>query len=354
MTVSSTGASVSFKGVSKTYGTYCAVEDVNLDIAPGEFVSLLGPSGSGKSTTLMMLAGFETPTAGSIFLSGQDITGLPPYRRNIGMVYQNYALFPHMTVRDNIGFPLRMRGIPRDTARVMIDEALEMVQLKAFAVRYPHQMSGGQQQRVAIARALVFKPPLVLMDEPLGALDKKLREELQVEIKRIQQLTRSTILYVTHDQDEALSMSDRVVVMNHARIEHAGSPTEVYVRPRTRFVADFLGSANIFAGEVRKSAKGHLFHTPNGLCFPIAASTATNDVHAVLRPERIVVMPEDGAEGHRGTVASITYKGHSEWILADLDSGERIMASRIAGGGGVKEGDRVRLAWSQDALHLVA
>ena len=241
------GAPLALQAIAKRYGGVTAVDRLSLEVASGEFVSLLGPSGSGKTTTLMMIAGFIIPSSGSILLDGKNITRLPPYRRNIGMVYQNYALFPHMTVGRNVAFPLRMRGVGRDEIARRVGRALELVQLKGLSERRPTELSGGQQQRVALARALVFEPPLLLMDEPLGALDKKLRQELQSEIKRIQRETRGTVIYVTHDQEEALSLSDRVVVLNHGRIEQVGPPGELYERPRTRFVAEFLGAANFLS-----------------------------------------------------------------------------------------------------------
>ena len=242
---------VTFRKVQKTYdGENLIVRDLNLDIRRGEFLTLLGPSGSGKTTCLMMLAGFETPTSGEIRLGDKVINTVPPHKRNIGMVFQNYALFPHMNVRDNLRFPLAIRKLPNADIDKKVARALDMVQLGAFADRYPQQMSGGQQQRVALARALVFDPELVLMDEPLGALDKQLREHMQIEIKHIHEELGITVVFVTHDQSEALTMSDRVAVFNNGVIQQIDSPTALYEKPANNFVANFIGENNAFDGYV--------------------------------------------------------------------------------------------------------
>nr|WP_288454671.1 ABC transporter ATP-binding protein [uncultured Pseudomonas sp.] len=248
---SSSDILVSFRGVQKSYdGENLIVKDLNLDIRKGEFLTLLGPSGSGKTTSLMMLAGFETPTAGEITLAGKRLNNVPPHKRDIGMVFQNYALFPHMTVAENLAFPLSVRGISKADVGEKVKRSLSMVQLDAFAGRYPAQLSGGQQQRVALARALVFEPQLVLMDEPLGALDKQLREHMQMEIKHIHQRLGVTVVYVTHDQSEALTMSDRVAVFHQGEIQQIAPPRELYESPRNTFVAQFIGENNRFAGEL--------------------------------------------------------------------------------------------------------
>jgi len=228
---------ISFRQVTKRYNALTVVDHLDLDIARGEFVSLLGPSGSGKTTLLMMLAGFEQPTSGAIEVDGRRIDELPPYKRNMGVVFQSYALFPHMTVRDNIAFPLKMRGVSKAAIAERVVRVLDMVKLGTMADRKPQQLSGGQQQRVALARALVFEPQVVLMDEPLGALDKKLREQMQLDIRELHRRLGLTIVFVTHDQDEALTMSDRVAVINHGGIEQIGSPRDIYDEPRTNFVA---------------------------------------------------------------------------------------------------------------------
>jgi putative spermidine/putrescine transport system ATP-binding protein len=310
-------ARVSLDGITKTYGDLYAVRDVSLEIREHEFISLLGPSGSGKTTILMILAGFVQADSGSVRIDGQDITRIPPYRRNIGMVFQNYALFPHMTVADNIGYPLKMRRTPRKEARRMVAEALETVQLQGMELRRPSQLSGGQQQRVALARAMVFRPPILLMDEPLGALDKKLREHMQLELKHIQERLGITILYVTHDQEEALSMSSRIAVVNHGRIEHLGTAVEIYDRPDNQFVADFVGETNIFKTEIVE-CRGDMLQL-NGPCLGRIRARgfrklgAGSEIHLAVRPEKIVFLDRAGvADGHcnyPGTVEDIIFLG---------------------------------------------
>jgi spermidine/putrescine ABC transporter ATP-binding subunit len=251
MNGSGRGASVLLTDLEKRFDRTNAVDGVSLDIRSGEFLTLLGPSGSGKTTTLMMIAGFETPTAGDIAIDGNSVVAMPPYRRNIGMVFQNYALFPHLTVADNIGFPLKQRGVPKAERARLVAEALELVHLPGYGNRFPRQLSGGQQQRVAVARAVVFKPRLLLMDEPLGALDKQLRENLQLEMRRLHADLGITFIYVTHDQEEALTMSDRIAVMNDGKVAQVGSPEDLYDRPTSRFVAGFIGESNFLPAVVR-------------------------------------------------------------------------------------------------------
>lgn len=289
------GQRLIINAVSKAYGAATALHPTSLQIAAGEFVSIVGPSGSGKTTLLSLIAGFEPPTGGSISLGTKDITDLAANRRNIGMVFQKYALFPHMSVRDNIGFPLRMRGAAKSNQGLTkISKMLDLVELSNLADRYPHQLSGGQQQRVAVARALVFDPPLILMDEPLGALDKKLRESMQIEIKRIQHDLGATVIYVTHDQDEALTMSDRVAVMRSGRIEQIGAPDELYRNPQTPFVADFIGSMNFLPVviEMQSSNKTTVTFPSGDSCdfsgsFDEALMKAGDSVLIALRPEQL-------------------------------------------------------------------
>lgn len=336
-----------------------AVDDVSLEVAASEFVSLLGPSGSGKTTTLMMIAGFAAPDAGGILLGGADITRLAPYRRNIGMVHQNYALFPHMTVGRNIAFPLRMRRMARDQISARVSHALELVRLTGMTERLPAQLSGGQQQRVALARALVFEPPLLLMDEPLGALDKKLRVELQVEIKRIQRESGSTMIYVTHDQEEALSMSDRVVVMNHGRIEQVGSPQELYDRPGSRFVADFLGASNFIPISVVAPGDPMMVRTDGGLTFsvPARAARAPGDrLTASIRPERIRLDagPAPGDATARGIVFEASYYGNSQRYQVRLESGEVIAVVRPSTGAAMHDiGSPVEVSWGASDVWMI-
>ncbi len=318
--------SLQIRNVSKFFGQFRAVNDICLDIRNGEFLTLLGPSGSGKTTLLMMIAGFLDISKGEIALDGASISDVPAEKRNFGMVFQGYALFPHMTVRDNVGYALSVRKRPADEIRNRVDEMLELVQLQEFADRKPGQLSGGQQQRVALARALCFAPPVLLLDEPLGALDKKLRVEVQEQLKDIHRRVGTTFIYVTHDQEEALSMSDRIVIMRDGAIEQVGTPKELYERPINQFTASFLGKSNFFH--------------QNGKVF-------------ALRPEKIDLMPgnENTEARMRGAIRSITYFGSMQRIIVDTDEGAEIEvdidvwrnASDLA------EGVRVDLLWKDSA-----
>ncbi len=315
---------VRFEHVEKTYdGKQLVVQDLNVDIAQGEFLTLLGPSGSGKTTTLMMLAGFETATAGEIYLDGKPINRIAPENRNIGMVFQNYALFPHMTVAENIGFPLSVRGITGNTARDRVLGALKKVGLQGFESRRPAQMSGGQQQRVAVARALVFDPKLVLMDEPLSALDKQLREQLQYEIKRLHHELGITIVYVTHDQTEALAMSDRVAVFHQGRIQQIDAPTALYERPANAFVAQFIGENNTLHGRVVAMAGDRCqVEVTNGnrvWAQAVAVSRVGDPTRLSIRPERVHLHPgEAQADTHvTGQVIDVTYLGRYARVRLD-------------------------------------
>jgi putative spermidine/putrescine transport system ATP-binding protein len=349
--VPSRGSPIQLRGIVKQYDAFVAVDDLTIDIAAGEFVSFLGPSGSGKTTTLLLIAGFATPSKGMITLDGKDITGLPPYRRNIGMVYQNYALFPHMSVAKNIAFPLRMRGVGRAEIARLVNQALALVRLEGLQDRLPNQLSGGQQQRVALARALVFEPPLLLMDEPLGALDKKLRDELQVEIKRIQRAIRSTVIYVTHDQEEALSMSDRIVVMRAGRVEQVGTPDELYERPRSRFVADFLGSSNFLDMTVAMPGERAVLRTMAGLEFTVEglANAAVGEPFTVaIRPERIRIDAPVIADATSwpARVMDSTYHGDTQRFVVELEGGDALTVFRPnAGQPLIEQGARVSVAW---------
>ena len=307
-------ALVSFTGVQKTYdGTHLVVRDLNLDIQQGEFLSLLGPSGSGKTTTLMMLAGFESPTAGEISLSGVPITRTPPHKRNFGMVFQNYALFPHMTVADNIAYPLSVRKLSASDQKAKVARALDMVQLGAMGSRYPSQLSGGQQQRVALARALVFDPQLVLMDEPLGALDKQLREHMQIELKALHRRLGVTFVYVTHDQSEALTMSDRVAVFNDGLIQQIDPVEKLYETPSNRFVASFVGDSTVLQGRVSAVAGPQCAVALAGgvtLTGANVNSAAVGDeVQCSIRPERLQVTASAGANTLDARVLDIIYFG---------------------------------------------
>jgi len=297
-------------GVQKHFGPTVAVEDFNLAAERGEFVSFLGPSGCGKTTTLRMIAGFETPTAGTIVLDGTEITHRPPNRRNVGMVFQSYALFPNMTVGDNVGFGLKVRKRPGDQIRKRVGELLELVHLGDKMARYPYQLSGGQQQRVALARALAFEPQVLLLDEPLSALDAKIRVSLRHEIRAIQRQLGITTVYVTHDQEEALSLSDRVVVMSEGRIEQIGTPFEVYNFPSTGFVASFVGTLNVLPAVVvdpgagRLSVAGQAFRISR----PVSARTGST-ISLALRPEMVSLGEAGGENVLRGTVADVSFLG---------------------------------------------
>src|SRR4029077_6008349 len=272
----------------KSYdGKANAVDDISIDIARGEFVTFLGPSGSGKTTTLLMIAGFEMPSGGSIALDGRDLALSKPYQRNIGMVFQNYALFPHMTARKNVTFPLRMRRFARHEIDGGAAQMLALVGLKSFAERYPRELSGGQQQRVALARGLVFDPDVVLLDEPLGALDKNLREQMQVEIKRIHRELGITMIYVTHDQTEAMTMSDRIAVFSNGRLAQMGTPLDVYQRPANRFVAEFVGDSNLFAATIDPARPGVADLTGIGRVRIPPKNALIGDVDIMIRPERL-------------------------------------------------------------------
>ena len=318
------GASVELINLRKLYGGVVALDTLTLEVKQGEFVTLLGPSGSGKTTTLMMIAGFEDPSAGEILVSGEPVLRRPPYRRNIGVVFQSYALFPHMTVTANVGYPLRMRRVTRDDVRRRVAAALDLVQLGALGDRYPGQLSGGQQQRVALARALVFEPPLLLMDEPLGALDKKLREDLQLEIKRIHREVGVTVIYVTHDQSEALTMSDRIAIMRGGRLEQYATAEELYERPATRFVAQFVGEATLLGARVESARDdGAVLALDGGgtrLGTGRAGLVPGAHVTAVVRPEKArLVAAGAGPNVFRAVVDDAMYMGETTkyWVKTD-------------------------------------
>jgi putative spermidine/putrescine transport system ATP-binding protein len=315
---------IRFEKVSKAYGTLRVVDDLDLNIAQGEFLSLLGPSGSGKTTILMMLAGFEAPSGGTISVGGRRVDHLPPHKRNMGVVFQNYALFPHMSVAANVAFPLEMRGVARSEIEEKVTRALEMVQLGAMKDRRPAQLSGGQQQRVALARALVFEPSVVLMDEPLGALDKQLREQMQLDIRALHKRLGLTIVFVTHDQSEALTMSDRIAVFNRGRIEQIGTPREIYDQPRSRFVAQFIGETNLVEGTLAEAGDaGATVKLEGGGTIRVQPSDLRPDAGRILvsvRPERIRLGPDAASENaYPATVTDAVY--HGDHLRIQLDNG---------------------------------
>ncbi|MBV9785896.1 MAG: ABC transporter ATP-binding protein [Acidisphaera sp.] len=312
---------VVLRALAKRYANFAAVDGIDLELAAGEFVTLLGPSGSGKTTTLMMVAGFTPPSEGDILLEGRSVAALAPERRNIGVVFQNYALFPHMSVEQNVGFPLRMRNQPSRTIAEKVAGALRLVRLEGLGGRMPKQLSGGQQQRVAFARALVFDPDLLLMDEPLGALDKNLREQMQFELKRLHAELGVTILYVTHDQEEALTMSDRIALMNGGRIVQLGTAEDLYERPNSRFVAEFIGESNVIEGRLEDGAG---FVAVGGARFPAPCQKAGDPTLMVVRPEKFSLAPP-GTPGIPGVVAGLVYVGDFTRYLVDVEGGLRLI-----------------------------
>jgi spermidine/putrescine transport system ATP-binding protein len=314
--------------------TAAAVSGASFQIAEGEFFSMLGPSGCGKSTTLRMLAGFEQPTSGRLFLRGADVTDVPPARRDVNMVFQAYALFPHMTVAENIAFGLRVRKVARRELRERVDEALASVRLEGMGERKPTQLSGGQQQRVALARALVNRPAALLLDEPLGALDLKLRKEMQLELKAIQARSEITFVYVTHDQEEALTMSDRIAVMNGGVIEQIATPRELYERPRTPFVAGFIGTSNLVHMKIDDCVDGHgvmRLGDRGQIVAPRGERAPGDEIQVTVRPEKISVAPFDddpNCSRVTATVADTIYLGSMVELIVQLDSGERLAVRR--------------------------
>ena len=352
---------VKFAKVDKSYdGKVLVVKDLNLDIEEGEFVTMLGPSGSGKTTCLMMLAGFETPTNGEIYLDGNPISNIPPHKRGIGMVFQNYALFPHMTVYENLAFPLRVRKIAKDEIDKKVDKALSMVSLAGYESRMPGQLSGGQQQRVAVARALVFDPAVVLMDEPLGALDKNLRESMQYEIKHIHESIGVTVVYVTHDQGEALTMSNRIAVFNDGKVQQLSSPDKLYEEPVNSFVAEFIGENNTFSGQVTDISGGKckvkLDSGTEIISNPIRISSKGEKTIVSLRPERAIINPDDKMENkHNGKIEEVIYHGdHTRVRLNMLGNKEFILkVPNSSARMDIKVGNEIAVGWdSRDARAL--
>ncbi len=350
------GASVAFDGVQKSYdGKTLVVRDLNLEIEPGEFVTMLGPSGSGKTTVLMMLAGFEPVTHGEIRLDGNPINALPPEKRGIGMVFQNYALFPHMTVQENLAFPLKVRHMGREDIAKRVQRALEMVEMPEFGSRRPGQLSGGQQQRVAVARALVFEPNLVLMDEPLGALDKQLREQMQYEIKRIHENLGVTVVYVTHDQTEALTMSDRVAVFKDGIIQQLSTPSDLYEHPQNSFVAQFIGENNKLSGKVTEvSGETCRVDLDNGGSVTAAAINVEGKgarTTLSLRPERIELDPaEDCPNVLDGKIDELIYLGDHIRVRMSVAGNDEFIVKvpNRSGSLDLSEGTTTRVGWRTD------
>ncbi|HEV2127973.1 MAG TPA: ABC transporter ATP-binding protein [Thermomicrobiales bacterium] len=316
---------VSIRRLYKRFGNLVAVDHVDLEVPSGAFVTFLGPSGCGKTTTLRMIGGFEHPDSGQILIKGEEMGNRPPHRRDTSMVFQNYALFPHMSVADNIGFGLRERKVPKSEIRERVQRMLELVELTGRGDRKPRQLSGGQQQRVALARSLVIEPTVLLLDEPLGALDLQLRKQMQIELKRIQQQVGITFIYVTHDQEEALTMSDRIVVMNDGRVEQEGDAEEIFENPRTRFVAEFMGAENVLDADVadRDGSSARLRIGTRELTLPKALPDGARTAAVVVRPEKVRM---DVPDGWRGTVTDRVYKGATMSYLIRLDDGTIVNA----------------------------
>jgi len=345
-------ADVRLEGVVKRFDDTVAVDGISVEIPRGSFFALLGPSGCGKTTTLRMIGGFEEPTEGRIFLGDQDVVGLPPYKRDVNTVFQSYALFPHMSIEDNVAFGLERKGVPKDQLRGRVAEMLQLVGLSGFGKRKPKQLSGGQQQRVALGRALVNHPRVLLLDEPLGALDLKLRKQMQMELKRIQHEVGITFVHVTHDQEEAMTMADTIAVMNEGRIEQLGPPAELYERPASAFVAGFLGASNLLGGAVEGPNSVRLDEgtvvraNVNGRSGPIAVG---------VRPEKITIGAGGGANELHGTIAETAYIGVATQVVVRTAAGTvHVFAQNLDSGGRVPApGTNVTLSWAPESTFVV-
>ena len=355
------GVAISIQGVRKSFGDVHAVDGISLDIAEGEFITLLGPSGCGKTTTMRMIAGFEEPDDGTILLRGNDVVGVPPNKREVNMCFQQYALFPHMNVEKNIGYGLKLKKVPSGDRQKIVGEMLEIVGLAGMQARKPNQLSGGQQQRVALARALVNQPAALLLDEPLGALDVKLRKAMQLELKRIQHELNTTFVYVTHDQDEALSMSDRIAVMNQGVIEQLGAPREVYEQPATPFVADFVGVLNAMDVRVDEVTGEDLVMRVNQhdrIVVPVGPAgteaVVGSSLLVAVRPERVELavgeVATNGGSRLSGTVRQVVYLGTLTQFYVDTAIGKRLIVHHLSDdrSSTVSEGDEVVLTWARD------
>lgn len=342
---------ITLGGISKTYGPVAALHPIDLSVKKGEFLTLLGPSGSGKTTLLNLIAGATGPTTGFILLDGRDITRTPPRERGIGMVFQNYALMPHMSVFENVAYPLRARREPAQLIRTKVAEALQRVSLRGYEDRKPRQLSGGQQQRVGIARCIVYSPAIIMMDEPLGALDKNLRDQMQGEIKRLHKELGTTVIYVTHDQEEALNMSDRICLMSAGEIAQLGTPDELYFQPCNRFVAEFVGESNLIGGRV--AGNGRLVIAGDrSISIPNGAWAEGTEVLAMVRPERVQIAPRnapvpDGSNVLNGEVISTSFVGGMTRVIVKTDNGLNITAKMVSGRAEsrAEPGAPVRLCW---------
>jgi spermidine/putrescine transport system ATP-binding protein len=341
---------IRLENVTKRFQDVVAVDDLSLDIESGQFYAFLGPSGCGKTTTLRMIGGFEEPSEGTIYLGDRTVTGLPPYRRDVNTVFQSYALFPHLSIRDNVAFGLRRKGVKGAELKTRVDEMLDVVGLHGYGGRKPRQLSGGQQQRVALARALVNRPRVLLLDEPLGALDLKLRKEMQLELKRIQHEMQITFVHVTHDQEEAMTMADRIVVMNGGRIEQSGAPAELYERPRTAFVASFLGASNLLPGTVAGPGEvrledGHVLRVE-----PESCAGRSGPISVGIRPEKIRVGGGE-ANSFSGEIVERAYVGVSTQYVVKAPVGE--VTVYVQGAGSHNPGESVELSFAPEATFVV-
>ncbi|MGE5151692.1 MAG: ABC transporter ATP-binding protein [Rhodospirillaceae bacterium] len=344
--MASRSADLKVEGLVKRFGEVVALDGVSLDIASGELLTILGPSGSGKTTLLKVVAGFETPDAGAVTVDGVDITTMPPAKRDIGMVFQNYALFPHLTVARNVAFPLEMRNVPRIEVDKRVGEALSLVELTGFEQRLPRQLSGGQQQRVALARAIVFNPRLLLLDEPFGALDRKLRETMQLEVRRLQRRLGLTTIFITHDQEEALVLSDRIAVMNRGAIQQVASTTEIYERPANDFVADFVGESNIFHGTVTEV--GSVMLESGRRLLIIHPAPVGSRVGVLMRPERF----GRGANSFNGEVKEAVYLGSSLKLRLACDDGLELIVRLPVTGPLPATGSRISTGIEPESIHV--
>ncbi len=350
---------VELKAVVKEFDGVRAVDGVSLRVGKGEFLTLLGPSGCGKTTTLRMIAGFEYPTSGQILLDGKDCAHDPPYRRNVNTVFQSYALFPHMTIEENVAFGLRLKKLPGADVETRVRKALGLVQLEALGGRHPKQVSGGQQQRAAVARALVMDPAVLLLDEPLGALDLKLRKQMQVELKHLQRKLGITFIYVTHDQEEALTMSDRIVVMNKGRIEQTATAVEIYDKPATSFVADFIGETNLIKGVIESPGGNEYVLRSGALALPIRSVEArTNegkDAFLSIRPERIWFSTGVAMKAYRGTLKEKIYVGSAVKLMVDAPPLEKLVIATQdrESANLVNPGDALNFGWEPEDSHLM-
>ena len=349
------------RSLRKTYGAVVALDSVDIDLREGEFLTLLGPSGSGKSTLLWAVAGLNDPDSGQVWIDGREATHLPPFQREIGMVFQNYALFPHMTIGQNIGFPLEMRKMNRIDREKAVKRVLDMVQLGQVADRFPRELSGGQQQRIALARAFVYEPSIILMDEPLGALDKKLRDHLQLEIKHLHEQLGVTIMYVTHDQEEAMVMSDRICLMNNAQVEQIGTPEDLYFRPETVFAADFLGESNLVSGVVREMNDNSALVDIGGesiiRALPNPSISVGEKVKLMTRPEAVDVLSDAETRTNEvsGTLREVIVGGGATKLFVELPGGDTMRVTQLTRRATerLSPGAKLRLGWEQHAAVIL-